>query len=86
MEYKNTQTPLAQRCHNSVQELCGGWPGGLISFGLHEGKVVEIIDVIDQKRPLVDGPCTQVRSQALPLKSIQLTDFKGPHDASHKCV
>ena len=32
------------------------------SFGLHAAKLVKTLDVIDQNTPLVDGPCTQVRS------------------------
>uniref|UniRef100_A0A2K5MKT3 Large ribosomal subunit protein eL14 n=1 Tax=Cercocebus atys TaxID=9531 RepID=A0A2K5MKT3_CERAT len=52
-----------------------------VSFGPHAGKLVAIVDVIDQNRALVDGPCTQVRRQAMPFKCMQLTDFilKFPH-------
>ena len=52
-----------------------------VSFGLHAGKLGAIVDVIDQNRALVDGPCTQVRRQAMPFKCMQLTDFilKFPH-------
>ncbi|XP_006770199.1 PREDICTED: 60S ribosomal protein L14 [Myotis davidii] len=59
-----------------------------ISFGPHAGKLVVIIDVIDQNRALVDGPCTQVRRQAMPFKCMQLTDFilKFPHSALQKYV
>ena len=32
-----------------------------ISFGPHGWKLVAIVDVIDQNRALVDGPCTQVK-------------------------
>uniref|UniRef100_A0A2K5NHC1 Large ribosomal subunit protein eL14 n=1 Tax=Cercocebus atys TaxID=9531 RepID=A0A2K5NHC1_CERAT len=46
-----------------------------ISFGSHARKLVAIADVIDQNRALVDGPCTQVRRQAMPFKCMQLTDF-----------
>ena len=30
-----------------------------VSFGLHAGKLVTIIDGIDQNRALMDEPCTQ---------------------------
>ncbi|MEQ2193554.1 hypothetical protein XENOCAPTIV_003314 [Xenoophorus captivus] len=52
-----------------------------ISFGPHAGKLVAIIDVIDQNRALVDGPCTGVKRQAMPFKCMQLTDYviKVPH-------
>ncbi|KFO33305.1 60S ribosomal protein L14 [Fukomys damarensis] len=59
-----------------------------VSFGPHAGKLVAIVDVIDQNRALVDGPCTQVRRQAMPFKCMQLTDFilKFPHSARQKYV
>ncbi|KAM7037407.1 large ribosomal subunit protein eL14 [Passerculus sandwichensis] len=59
-----------------------------ISFGPHAGKLVAIVDVIDQNRALVDGPCSGVRRQAMPFKCMQLTDFvlKFPHSARQKCV
>nr|XP_038948669.1 60S ribosomal protein L14-like [Rattus norvegicus] len=47
-----------------------------ISFGSHAGKLVSFVDVIDQNRALVDGPCTRVRRQAMPFKCMQLTDFR----------
>ncbi|NXN18114.1 RL14 protein, partial [Indicator maculatus] len=59
-----------------------------ISFGPHAGKLVAIVDVIDQNRALVDGPCSGVRRQAMPFKCMQLTDFvlKFPPSARQKCV
>ncbi|KAK7798851.1 hypothetical protein U0070_015966 [Myodes glareolus] len=59
-----------------------------VSFGPHAGKLVTIVDVIDQNRALVDGPCTRVRRQAIPFKFMQLTDFilKFPHSAQQKYV
>ncbi|XP_059520452.1 large ribosomal subunit protein eL14 isoform X1 [Myotis daubentonii] len=59
-----------------------------VSFGPHAGKLVAIVDVIDQNRALVDGPCTRVRRQAMPFKCMQLTDFilKFPHSARQKYV
>ncbi|KAK9957080.1 hypothetical protein ABG768_011350 [Culter alburnus] len=59
-----------------------------IAFGPHEGKLVAIVDVIDQNRALVDGPCSGVRRQAMPFKCLQLTDYviKVPHSARQKYV
>uniref|UniRef100_A0A672TBR9 Large ribosomal subunit protein eL14 n=1 Tax=Sinocyclocheilus grahami TaxID=75366 RepID=A0A672TBR9_SINGR len=59
-----------------------------IAFGPHEGKLVAIVDVIDQNRALVDGPCTGVKRQGMPFKCLQLTDYviKVPHSARQKYV
>uniref|UniRef100_A0A3Q1FTW6 Large ribosomal subunit protein eL14 n=1 Tax=Acanthochromis polyacanthus TaxID=80966 RepID=A0A3Q1FTW6_9TELE len=59
-----------------------------VSFGPHAGKLVAIVDVIDQNRALVDGPCTGVKRQAMPFKCMQLTDYviKVPHSARQKFV
>ncbi|XP_041503094.1 60S ribosomal protein L14-like [Microtus oregoni] len=59
-----------------------------VSFGPHAGKLVAIVDVIDQNRALVDGPCTRVRRQAMPFKCMQLADFilKFPHSVRQKYV
>ncbi|XP_043833756.1 60S ribosomal protein L14-like [Dromiciops gliroides] len=64
-----------------------GWVA-YISFRLHAGKLVAIVDVIDQNGALVDGPCSGVRRQAMPFKCMQLTDFllKFPHSACQKYV
>uniref|UniRef100_A0A8C6ADK3 Large ribosomal subunit protein eL14 n=1 Tax=Marmota marmota marmota TaxID=9994 RepID=A0A8C6ADK3_MARMA len=59
-----------------------------VSFGPYAGKLVATADVIDQNRALVDGPCTEVRRQAMPFKCMQLIDFilKFPHSACQKYV
>ncbi|XP_062969149.1 large ribosomal subunit protein eL14-like [Cynocephalus volans] len=59
-----------------------------VSFGPHARELVAIVDVIYQNRAVVDGPCTQVRSQAMPFKCMQLTDIilKFPHSACQKYV
>uniref|UniRef100_A0A672Z4Y2 Large ribosomal subunit protein eL14 n=1 Tax=Sphaeramia orbicularis TaxID=375764 RepID=A0A672Z4Y2_9TELE len=56
--------------------------------GPHAGKLVAIVDVIDQNRALVDGPCTGVKRQSMPFKCMQLTDYviKVPHSARQKFV
>ncbi|XP_073761016.1 large ribosomal subunit protein eL14-like [Callorhinus ursinus] len=58
------------------------------SFGPPTGKLVRIVNVTAQNRALADGPCTQVRRQAMPFKSMQLTDFilNFPHSAGQKYV
>ncbi|KAG8442878.1 hypothetical protein GDO86_011620 [Hymenochirus boettgeri] len=59
-----------------------------VAFGPHAGKLVAIVDVIDQNRALVDGPCSGVRRQSMPFKCMHLTDFviKVPHSARQKYV
>uniref|UniRef100_A0AAY5EWZ5 Large ribosomal subunit protein eL14 n=1 Tax=Electrophorus electricus TaxID=8005 RepID=A0AAY5EWZ5_ELEEL len=59
-----------------------------VAFGPHEGKLVAIVDVIDQNRALVDGPCSGVKRQSMPFKRMQLTDYviKVPHSARQKYV
>ncbi|XP_063041409.1 60S ribosomal protein L14 [Engraulis encrasicolus] len=59
-----------------------------VAFGPYEGKLVAIVDVIDQNRALVDGPCTGVKRQSMPFKCMQLTDYviKVPHSARQKYV
>ncbi|ESO06845.1 hypothetical protein HELRODRAFT_77115, partial [Helobdella robusta] len=54
-----------------------------IAFGPDEGKLVTIVDVIDQNRALVDGPCTSVVRQAMNFNKLELTKFviKFPHSA-----
>uniref|UniRef100_A0A8C8X829 Large ribosomal subunit protein eL14 n=1 Tax=Panthera leo TaxID=9689 RepID=A0A8C8X829_PANLE len=58
-------------------------PVAYVYSGPGARKLVMIVDVIDQNRALVDGPCTQVRRQAMPFKCTQLPDFiiKFPHSA-----
>jgi large subunit ribosomal protein L14e len=52
---------LAERRQHGVQALRYVEVGRVayISFGPHPGKLVATVGVIDQKRVLVDGPCTQ---------------------------
>eukprot|EP00448_Togula_jolla_P018721 CAMPEP_0170590812 /NCGR_PEP_ID=MMETSP0224-20130122/12068_1 /TAXON_ID=285029 /ORGANISM="Togula jolla, Strain CCCM 725" /LENGTH=134 /DNA_ID=CAMNT_0010914631 /DNA_START=67 /DNA_END=471 /DNA_ORIENTATION=+ len=50
----------------------------LITYGPCEGKMCTIIDIVDQKRVIVDGPesLTGVRRHMMPVKRLLLTDFK----------
>ncbi len=47
----------------------------LISFGPDAGKMVTIVDIIDQRRVIIDGPTTGVKRQQIPVRWISLTDF-----------
>ena len=55
-------------------------PGRLaqITYGPCEGKMCTIVDIVDQKRVIVDGPekLTGVRRHMMPIKRLSLTDFK----------
>merc|ERR1712113_1314325 len=50
----------------------------LITYGPCEGKMATIVDIVDQKRVIVDGPesLTGVRRHMMPVKRLSLTDFK----------
>lgn len=50
----------------------------LINFGPDAGKLATIIDVVDGRRVLIDGPqsITEVARQVINLKRISLTDVK----------
>merc|ERR1712110_1161503 len=48
----------------------------LISYGPFEGKLVTVIDIVNQKKVIVDGPTTGVRRHMMPALRLQLTDFK----------
>ncbi|CAI8032842.1 60S ribosomal protein L14 [Geodia barretti] len=48
----------------------------LVADGVDKGKLCVIIDVINQRTALVDGPCTGVRRQAMNFNKLWLTDFK----------
>ncbi|KAL4235279.1 60S ribosomal protein L14 [Mactra antiquata] len=47
-----------------------------IAYGEDKGKLCVIVDVIDQNRVLVEGPCTNVARKQINLKAIQLTQFR----------
>merc|ERR1712060_79681 len=50
----------------------------LITYGPCAGKMCTIIDIVDQKRVIVDGPekVTGVRRHMMPIKRLSLTDLK----------
>eukprot|EP00933_Yihiella_yeosuensis_P047110 TRINITY_DN427_c0_g1_i2.p2 TRINITY_DN427_c0_g1~~TRINITY_DN427_c0_g1_i2.p2 ORF type:complete len:135 (-),score=45.95 TRINITY_DN427_c0_g1_i2:70-474(-) len=55
-------------------------PGRLarITYGPCEGKMCTIVDIVDQKHVVVDGPeaLTGVRRHMMPVKRLLLTDFR----------
>ena len=60
----------------------------VLNSGADSGKIVAIVDVIDQNRVLVDGPCTGVSRQAHRIKDLHLTPLvtKFPFSARSKTV
>lgn len=60
----------------------------LVDFGPDAGKLVTIVDVIDQNRALVDGTPAGVPRQAIQFKRLRLTKFRLdiPHGTSSKVV
>merc|ERR1712146_124232 len=54
------------------------------------GKMCTIVDIVDQKRVIVDGPesLTGVRRHMMPVKRLSLTDFKAtiPRGAREKTL
>merc|ERR1740121_2361128 len=62
----------------------------LITYGPCAGKLCTIVDIVDQKRVVVDGPesTTGVRRHMLPIKRLSLTAFqvKVPRGAREKTL
>jgi large subunit ribosomal protein L14e len=56
--------------------------------GKDAGKIAAIVDVLDQNRVLVDGPCTGVSRQPYRIKNLHLTELvtKFPFSARSKVV
>ena len=56
--------------------------------GPDSGKIAAIVDVIDQNRVLLDGPCTDVTRKAYRIKNLHLTPLvtKFPFSARSKVV
>ncbi|XP_041376173.1 60S ribosomal protein L14-like [Gigantopelta aegis] len=46
-----------------------------IAHGPDKGKLCTIVNVIDQNRALVDGPCTNVHRKDINFKALHLTQF-----------
>ncbi|KAK3608028.1 hypothetical protein CHS0354_031014 [Potamilus streckersoni] len=47
-----------------------------IAYGPDKGKLCVIVDVIDQNRALIDGPCSNVARKQMNFKALHLTQFK----------
>jgi large subunit ribosomal protein L14e len=47
----------------------------LINYGPEKGKLAAIIDIVDQNKCLIDGPCSGVTRQVIALTRVALTDF-----------
>merc|ERR1719299_153701 len=62
----------------------------LITYGPCEGKLCTIVDIVDQKRVIVDGPAavTGVARHMMPVKRLSLTDLtcKIPRAAREKTL
>ena len=48
----------------------------VLQDGPCKGKIAAIVDVIDQNRVLLDGPCSDVPRQEYPIKNLHLTTLK----------
>ena len=46
-----------------------------VAFDPYEGKLVVIVNVIDQNRALLDGPCTGVGRKSMNFRQMHLTKF-----------
>ena len=55
-----------------------------VKYGPEEGKLCVIVDVVDAKRALVDGPTTGVIRQQMPFSRISLTEFVVPLKRNQK--
>ena len=48
----------------------------VINYGDENGKIGVIVDILDERRVLFDGPTTGVTRAVYPLKRLSLTDIK----------
>ena len=55
-----------------------------VNFGPEYGKLCVIVDVVDAKRALVDGPTSGVHRQQMPFSRISLTEFVLPIKRNQK--
>merc|ERR1711981_1331818 len=60
----------------------------VLNDGADKGKIAAIVDVIDQNRVLLDGPCSGVNRQAYRIKNLHMTPLvtKFPFSARSKVV
>ena len=50
-----------------------------INFGEHAGKLATIVDIVDGKRVVVDGPTSEVPKHLLSTRRLALTRFRIPN-------
>ena len=55
-----------------------------VNFGPEQGKLCVIVDIVDSKRALVDGPTTGVQRQQMPYSRLSLTEFVLPIKRNQK--
>ncbi|KAK0051647.1 60S ribosomal protein L14 [Biomphalaria pfeifferi] len=63
---------IYRKCH--ILALLSGRVA-YIAHGADKGKLVAIVDVIDQNRALVDGPCSCVGRKDMNFKALHLTPY-----------
>lgn len=75
-------------CQQPFQRFVETGRVAYVADGSNRGKLVAIVDVIDQTRALVDGPESGVPRQELRLNQLHLTKFRIPfaHSARTKVV
>ncbi|KAJ2513424.1 hypothetical protein GGI11_004406 [Coemansia sp. RSA 2049] len=47
----------------------------LINSGSDAGKIATIVEIVDHRRAIVDGPTTNVKRQVVPFNNVVLTDI-----------
>lgn len=47
----------------------------LINYGPDKGKLAAVIDIVDQNKCLIDGPCSGVSRQVISFARLALTDL-----------
>ncbi|KAJ2547370.1 hypothetical protein EV175_005247 [Coemansia sp. RSA 1933] len=47
----------------------------LINSGSDSGKIATIVEIVDHRRAVVDGPTTDVQRQVIPFNNVVLTDI-----------
>ena len=55
-----------------------------INYGVDFGKLCTIVDIVDGKRVLIDGPVTGVKRQQISVDRLYLTDFVTPLERGAK--
>ncbi|KAJ1667398.1 hypothetical protein IW140_000889 [Coemansia sp. RSA 1813] len=47
----------------------------LINRGSDSGKIATIVEIVDHRRAIIDGPTTDVKRQVIPFSNVVLTDI-----------